>query len=98
MKYKIKLKDGTLAKEGDLIRWHCDDSDDCVTWVFTGLYVRGKVVYLGGGVDFGMGIGQDMDIKEVVEQSLNNNSVCVGIEKIGVANDCAIKIKEIYNG
>ena len=94
---EIKFKDGTLAKDGDVIRWCCEDSDDCTTWTFTGMYRFGKVVYLGGGIDFGLGIGKEMSIDEVIDESENNDSCCAGIEKVGTAINLVRKIKEIYN-
>lgn len=86
---ELKLKDGTLAKLGDVIRWNCDDSEDNTTWAFTGIYKSNKVIYLGGGIDFGMGIGHEKSISEIIEESENNDEWARGIEKVGVAADAA---------
>lgn len=85
----ITFTDGTLAKLGDVIRWHCDDNEEVKTWVFTGIYKSNKVIYLGGGIDFGMGIGGEMSVQEVIKQANNNDSYNQGINKIGAASDMA---------
>ena len=79
---ELKLKDGSLAKMGDVIRWHCYDFDDFVTWTLTGIYYSDKIIYLGGGIDFGQGIGAEKSIDEVIEESEENDSDERGIEKI----------------
>ena len=91
---KIIYKDGNEAKNGDVIRWKAWDSDDFTTWTFTGLYKNNKVVYLGGGIDFGLGIGNIKEVKTVIEESENNDYIgdC-GIEKAGNAKDLYRYIK-----
>jgi hypothetical protein len=92
----MKYKDGTQAKSGDVIQWHCDDRDDCTTWTMTGIYhSNDKIVYLGGGVDFGMAIGKIITVKEVEEESENNDSYQQGIQKIGNAFDVVKIIKQL---
>lgn len=83
----MKYKNQEEAKEGDVIRWKCWDSDDFVTWVMTGLLTSRGVVYLGGGIDFGMGIGNIMSIDEVVHQSENNDADGAGIERVCSASE-----------
>lgn len=80
-------KDGTTSREGDMIRWFCDDRDDCTTWTFTGIVKREGVMYLGSGVDFGKGFGKMLHFDEVVEQSEDNEPYQTGIIKIGTAMD-----------
>ncbi len=92
---ELELKDGALAKLGDVIRWHCEDSDDNTTWTFTGIYLSNRVIYLGGGCDFGMAIGKESTIESVIAQSEDNDTHNVGIEKIGVASDVARHITNL---
>jgi len=81
--------DGTEAKYGDVIRWNCWDSDDCTTWTFTGLYTRRGVVYLGGGIDFGMGMGQVDSIAKVMEEAEHNDPDDRGVKRVGSASKLA---------
>ena len=90
---ELFYKDGTQAERGDLIRWGAWDNDDNIEWTFTGLYLDTKVIYLGGGIDFGLGIGQEFTIVTVIDQS--EFSDCPGIEKVGVAMDAVRAIKAI---
>lgn len=80
------LDNGTEAKYGDVIRWNCWDSDDFTTWTLTGLYTRKGVVYLGGGIDFGMGIGQVISIEEVMQDAEHNDPDDRGIKRVGSAS------------
>jgi len=86
----MKYKDGTDIISGDIIRWDCWDSDDYTTWTMTGM-VRsdGKVVYLGGGVDFGLALGNVIDPDEVIEDSEANDDDMRGIFKVGVCSEIA---------
>lgn len=84
---EVKYKNGDTACAGDVIRWKCWDSDDFVTWTFTGLVLTTGVVYLGGGIDFGLGIGQVFSYEDVISESENNDAYEAGIEKVGVAAD-----------
>ena len=83
----IKYKDGSDAQVGDVIRWNCWDSDDCVTWKFMGVVRKDDVIYLGGGIDFGLGIGNSVPFAEVVEESENNDCDDRWIEKVGNVRD-----------
>jgi hypothetical protein len=87
MSNEIKYKNGSSACIGDVIRWNCWDSDDIKTWTFTGLVKSGGVVYLGGGIDFGSGIGKVLPYDEVIAESENNDDFDSGIEKIGVVSE-----------
>ena len=86
------LIDGSEAKNGDVIAWKCFDNDDCTTWDFTGLVTPKGVVYLGGGIDYGMAIGSIYALQEVIEESENNDPDERGISKEGVAFDLAYHI------
>jgi hypothetical protein len=90
---ELKLKDGTSAKLGDVIRWNCYDNDDNVMWAFTGIYKSNRVTYLGGGIDFGMGIGYDKNIEEIINESEDNDEWAKGVEKVGVVADMARHIQ-----
>jgi hypothetical protein len=84
----VKYNDGTEAQNGDLISWHHHDFDDCKTWEFFGIYKQSDtVVYMGGGIDFGLAIGSVSDADKVIRQSEQNDEDERGITKIGVAMD-----------
>jgi hypothetical protein len=83
----ITFKDGTIAKLGDVIRWNCFGSDDNKTWTFTGIYHSDHIVYMGGGIDFGIAIGKKIEIKEAITKAENNDADEAGIIKIGEANE-----------
>lgn len=85
----MKYTDGSTAEYGDVIRWKIWDNEDFVTWTFTGLYTRKGVVYLGGGFDFGMGIGEIYTPEEVMADASNNDPDDRGIEKVGKASEMA---------
>ena len=85
----LKLKCGALAKVGDVVRWNCFDNDDNRVWSFTGVYTGVGITYLGGGVDFGMGIGGKLSVHDVINESENNDECDQGIKKIGIAADVA---------
>lgn len=83
----MKYKNGNDVKLGDVIRWKCLDNDDLHAWTFTGLVTGSGVVYLGGGIDFGMAIGHSSSYEEVQNEADNNDAYEAGIEKVGVAAD-----------
>lgn len=85
----MKYKDGAEVQSGDVIRWNCYDNEDFVTWTITGLYTTKGVVYLGGGIDFGMGIGAIISHESVVSESEDNEEYERGIEKVGAASKLA---------
>ena len=91
----LKLKCGTLAKVGDVIRWNCFDSEEYTDWSLTGLYTGGSVTYLGGGIDFGMGIGNKLTIQDVIDEANANDEDERGVEKIGVSVDVARCIAQL---
>lgn len=81
----MKYKNGEDVKVGDVIRWNCWDGDDFTTWVFTGLVKTNGILYLGGGIDFGLAIGNMYSYEDVITESENNDDA--GIEKVGVASE-----------
>ena len=85
----MKYKDGTESKEGDVIRWYCYDSDDYHTWTLTGIVKRDGVMYLGGGIDFGAGVGQIFSFNDVISESEDNDTYQRGVEKVGVVSALA---------
>lgn len=93
----IVYKDGSEAKIGDVIRWRVWDSDDFTTWIFTGLVKSRHVVYLGGGIDFGIAIGSKKSFEDVIADSENNDTSDRGIEKIGSASELA-RLVGSWNG
>lgn len=91
----MKYIDGTEARRGDVIRWHVFDSEENVTWEFTGLYRGQEVVYLGGGVGFGMGIGQLVPVEEVIAEAEANDEGARGVRLISSAHALANHIANI---
>jgi hypothetical protein len=92
---KIVFNTGEEAKIGDVIRWHVEDNDDMTTYTFTGLYKGDKVIYLGGGIDFGQAIGKRIDVAEVLAESLENDEWAQGITKVCTAIELASYIGRI---
>ena len=92
---ELKLKDGNLAKMGDVIRWHCYDGEENTVWTFMGIYQSNKVIYLGGGIDFGEGIGKEMTVDEVINESEENDSSEQGIDKVCSVSDLVQHIRNI---
>lgn len=86
-------KDGKVSQKGDVIKWCCEGSDDFVTWVFTGVVQQEGVLYLGGGIDFGAGLGQMLSFEEVIEQSADNDPTFTGIIYLGKVSDLVNHIK-----
>ena len=96
---EMQYKDGTEAIAGDVIRWKCWDSDDFTAWTFTGLYNGKDVVYLGGGIDFGNGIGKRFSVDDVEKDASNHDcSEQMGIEKIGTARELFLHISNFNKG
>lgn len=83
----MKYKNGDKVCVGDVIRWNCWDTDDFVTWTFTGIVQTTGVVYLGGGIDFGKGIGRLLSYEDVISEAEDNDACDAGIEKVGVVSD-----------
>lgn len=90
----MTYKNGEKAKAGDVIHWKCWDHDDNTLWGFTGIYhSESKIVYLGGGNDFGMAIGKIQTSSEIQWEAENNDFHNQGIEKIGYASDISSLIR-----
>lgn len=70
---ELQMSNGKRAQLGDVIRWPVWDSDDNTQWTFTGIYQSSHVIYLGGGIDFGLAIGNRLEIEEVISQSEDND-------------------------
>lgn len=83
----MRYKNGEEVKVGDVIRWNCWDSDDNTTWEFTGLVKQDFVLYLGGGIDFGSAIGNQIKYEEVENEAANNDADDAGIKKVCTAYD-----------
>lgn len=94
----MKYKDGSDVEYGDVIRWMKWDNDDCRSWAMTGLYTRRGVVYLGGGIDFGMAIGSIKTVEDVIEQSENNDPDDQGITYAGMYNQLNYWISKFIGG
>lgn len=95
----MKDKNGEEVKHGSWITWNVWDNDDFVTHKLfgilydhtqlTGVFQSNKkfVVYLGGGFDFGMGIGQQLLFDEVEQDADNNDEDDRGVTVLGKAMD-----------
>jgi len=93
----MKYNNGDEVAIGDVIRWRFYPSDfypgdDWTFWIFTGLVKSTGVVYLGGGIDFGMTIGELMSYEEV--QGPTSYTYENMIEKVGVASELAWHIEK----
>lgn len=70
-------KDGKVIPHNSLITWNVWDSDDFKTWQMIGIVhdytqlsapfhgTTQHVIYLGGGIDFGGGIGNLISFEDV---------------------------------
>lgn len=83
----ITYKNGEPAKKGDVVSWNCEDNEDFTTWRFIGVVKQQGVLYLGGGIDFGEGIGQIVPFEEVIAQSEDNDPSGVGVTYLGKVYD-----------
>lgn len=95
MNKSLKYTNGDEVTTGDVIRWFSFDSDDFTTWEFTGIYFKTHVVYLGGGIDFGMAIGKKIDLSEVIKESEANDQNQQGIFRVCKAMDIVRLVNEI---
>lgn len=55
------------------------------------------VVYLGGGIDFGHGIGKKLSFGEVINESENNDEGMTGITVLGSASAVPNILKKHFN-
>ncbi len=83
----ITYKNGEQSKNGDVISWNCEDSDEFTIWRFLGVVKQQGVLYLGGGIDFGEGLGQIVPLEEVIEQAEDNDLDYVGVTYLGKVSD-----------
>ena len=100
---------GNVVPNGSLITWYCEDSDDCKCWQLYGIvrdYTQNKppfysarqiVVYMGGGIDFGSGIGSIFTFDEVRQEADNNEPYNVGIRVVGTAHDVVKMLSGAFN-
>lgn len=93
---KLIDKHGAEIEPNTLIMWKCWDSDDFITWTFYGIVRKDHVVYLGGGIDFGAGIGKKLSIEGVQDDSENNDSYDAGIQVIGKGDDVTTLLSKTY--
>lgn len=92
-------KSGGVILNGSLITWNSWDNDDYITWKMIGIVrdynqLEGVfhsdtqyVIYLGGGIDFGGGIGNQVPFWDVMEEASNNDPDDRGITVLGKASD-----------
>jgi hypothetical protein len=84
---ELQLINGTMAMPGDVIRWNVWDDEERTTWSFTAAFYTQCIVYLGGGIDFGMGIGDHIELPRIIEDAANNDEGMEGVRKVGVVSD-----------
>lgn len=84
---KLFDKEGTPIEPGSLISWHCDDREEGITWTLYGIVRDIGVVYMGGGIDFGWGIGKILTFKDVAAEAEDNDTLWEGITVLGEAFD-----------
>jgi len=100
---------GNTIKNNALISWNVYDGEDYSQYTFIGIvvdYSSGEaarplidkyVVYLGGGIDFGRGIGKKFSFDEVINESENNDEGMVGITVLGSGSDVPKVLKQHFN-
>lgn len=84
---KLFDKEGTPIEPGSLISWYANDSEECKAWQFYGIVRDVGVIYLGGGIDFGWGIGKIKTFEDVAAEAEDNDDVLKGITVLGEAFD-----------
>ncbi len=89
----ITYKDGSASEKGDVIGWCVEDGDDFTTWTFIGVVKQQGVLYLGGGIDFGEGIGQIIPFEEVIIQAEDNDPDFTGVTYLGKVSDLVNHVK-----
>ena len=101
-------KEGNVIPHNSLITWFVWDSDDSTTWQFFGVVKdytqlsppfranKQCVVYLGGGLDFGSGVGQECSFKEVWEESEGNDEDFRGIKCLAHAREVSKILKKEF--
>ena len=100
---------GNTIKNNALISWNVYDGEDYSQYTFIGTvvdYSSGEaarplidqyVVYLGGGIDFGRGIGKKLSFGEVINESENNDEGMTGITVLGTASAVPNILKKHFN-
>lgn len=99
---------GNTIKTNSLISWNAWDGEDYTLYTFVGIVcdynsedarplIDQYVVYLGGGIDFGRGIGKKLSFGEVINESQNNDEGMVGITVLGSGSDVPKILKQYFN-
>ena len=99
---------GNIIKTNSLISWKVYDSEDYKQYTFIGIVhdyesedtrplIDQYVVYLGGGIDFGRGIGKKLSFGEVINESENNDEGMTGITVLGSASSVPNILKKHFN-
>ena len=99
---------GNIIKTNALISWNVYDDEDYKQYTFIGIVhdyniqdarplIDQYVVYLGGGIDFGRGIGKKLSFGEVINESENNDADMVGITVLGSGSDVPKILKQYFN-
>lgn len=84
---KLFDKDVNPIEPGSLISWYCDDREEGTTWTMYGIVRDIGVIYMGGGIDFGWGIGKILPFEEVAADAEDNDTPYQGITVLGEAFD-----------
>ena len=100
---------GNTIKTNALISWNVFDGEDYKQYTFIGIVhdynnsedarplIDKYVVYLGGGIDFGRGIGKKLSFDEVINESENNDEGLVGITVLGSGSEFPKILKQHFN-
>jgi hypothetical protein len=99
---------GNIIKTNSLISWNVYDGEDYTQYTFIGIVhdynsqdarplIDQYVVYLGGGIDFGRGIGKKLSFGEVINESENNDEGMTGITVLGSASSVPNILKKHFN-
>lgn len=99
---------GNTIKTNALISWNVWDNEDYKLYTFIGIVrdynsedarplIDQYVLYLGGGMDFGRGIGKKLSFGEVINESENNDEDMAGITVLGSGSDVPKILKQYFD-
>lgn len=99
---------GNTIKTNALISWNVWDDEDYKLYTFIGIVhdynsedarplIDQYVLYIGGGMDFGQGIGKKLSFGEVINESENNDEDMAGITVLGSGSDVPKILKQYFD-
>lgn len=81
--FPFQYKDGTAPKAFDVVTFNVYDSDDFVTWKFICILTEKDFIYISGGCDNGLAMGNRISFEQAIKYSEDNDSLDVGFTKLG---------------